>query len=202
MKNLSQSHKGFTLVELLVVIVIIVTLVAITVPVVNNVQSKAINLKAKNVCTSLVTAVDAYYNAYNILPANSRSAPSEDDEVETTEPIMSILAGFNDDNMNKKTQVFFTGDEAKGASKNSARDGLWQDANGAELFSPWKTKKGKQRGYTLFLDYGYNGKLDDPFRPGRVIARRVVAWSAGKDGEWNRSNPKGGVNQDNVYSWF
>ena len=202
MKNYPITHrKGFTLVELLVVITIIVTLMAILVPVVSSVQRKAVKLKAKNALTSLVSAVDAYYNTYNILPSNSKSAPSEDELTETTEPIMSVLAGINEDNMNKKETVFFTGEPAKGSSKNTAYNGLWLDSTSAALFDPWR-KKGNNRGYVMLLDYGYDDKLDDPFKPGRIIARRVVAWSSGKDGDYNRSNPKGGVNKDNVYSWF
>lgn len=196
-----SSRKGFTLVELLVVIVIIVTLMAILIPVVGKVRQNAVKLQAKNALTTLVTSVDTYYSTYNILPANSRSAPSEDTEVETTEPIMSVLAGINVDGMNKKEQVFYSGEAARGSSKNSAFNGLWLDNNTAELYDPWR-KKGNNRGYILLLDYGYNEKLDDPFKPGRIIARRAVGWSSGKDGEWNRSGAKAGANKDNVYSWF
>lgn len=202
MKICSIPHrKGFTLVELLVVIVIIVTLMAVLVPTVGKVQKRAVKLKAKNSLTTLVSSVDAYYNTYNILPANSKSAPSEDTEVETTEPIMSVLAGINEDDMNKKETIFYSGEPAKGSSRNGAYSGLWLDNNSAQLFDPWR-KKGNNRGYIMLLDYGYNDKVDDPFKPGRVVARRVLAWSTGKDGEWNRSNPKSGANEDNVYSWF
>jgi prepilin-type N-terminal cleavage/methylation domain-containing protein len=205
MKNNSHTQprrrKGFTLVELLVVIVIIVTLMAILVPVVSSVRKKAVKLEAKNSLTALMQAVDAYYNTYNILPANSRSAPSEDTEVQSTEPIMSVLAGINEDQMNKKEVPFYQGTPARGNSKASAYKGLWLDSNSAELYDPWR-KRGNNRGYIMLLDYGYNDKLDDPFRPGRIIAKRAVGWSTGKDGEWNRSKAKSGVNEDNVYSWF
>lgn len=197
----NSRRQGFTLVELLVVIVIIVTLMAILIPTVSAVQRNAVKLEAKNTLTSLMQAVDAYYNTYNILPANSRSAPSEDTEVESTEPIMSVLAGINEDQMNRKEVTFYQGTAAKGTSRATAYKGLWQDNNSAELFDPWR-KRGNNRGYIMLLDYGYNDKLDDPFRPGQVIPRRAVGWSSGKDGQWNRSSPKGGANKDNVYSWF
>ncbi|MBK1833731.1 type II secretion system protein [Roseibacillus ishigakijimensis] len=203
MKNSRISRRqGFTLIELLVVIVIIVTLMAILIPVVGSVRRKAVKLQAKNTLTTLVTSVDTYYSTYNILPSNTRSAPSEDTEVQTTEPIMSVLAGINIDDMNKKEQVFFDGEQAKGSSKNNAFNGLWLTKTSAELYDPWRKPPGKIRGYILLLDYGYDGRLDDPFKNGKVIARRAVAWSTGKDGQWNRGSAKTGANKDNVYSWF
>lgn len=195
-----QLRQGFTLIELLVVIVIIVTLMGILVPIVGSARKKAVKLQATNDLSSLVNSVDAYYNTYNRLPSNTLSPPSGDLQVETTEPIMSILAGINLNQMNRKQQSFYTGGEAKGNSKASAKGGIWRDNNSAELYDPWRKKQ--NRGYILFLDYDYNGTLQDPFRPGRQIARRAVAWSTGKDGQWSASNPKKGDNEDNVYSWF
>ena len=193
-------RKGFTLIELLVVIVIIVTLMSILVPVVGAARKRATKVEAKNTLTTLVSSVDAYYNDYNRLPANSASPPSQDQEVETTEPIMSLLAGINIDQLNIKQNVYFNGSAAKGASKGSAYKGLWEDSNSAVLYDNWRKKA--NRGYIMLLDYGYDEKLDDPFRPGRRIGGRVVAWTSGKDGQWNGSNPNKGANKDNVYSWF
>lgn len=199
------KQRGFTLVELLVVIMIIVSLMAILVPVVGGLQRQAVKTRAKNALTELVAAVDGYYNTYNVLPSNTSSPPSSDTTVETTEPIMSVLAGINLDRMNKKEQVFFNGEEAKGGTKNSAVGGLFRDSNSAILVDPWKKKPGSGmiRGYILLLDYDYDQQLNDPFNSGgRVIPRKVVAWSSGKDGKWSRGSSKSAVNKDNVYSWF
>ena len=201
MKNTKQLKKGFTLVELLVVIAMIVGLMAILVPVVGSARNKAVKLRAKNDCTTLTTSVAGYYDAYNILPASESNPPSEDTEVETTDPIMSVLAGENIDDLNKKEITFGTYEDAKGSSEASAYAGLWQDSEGATLYDPWKKKAGATRGYVMLLDYDYDEKLDNPFLGGRVLARRVVVWSTGKDGQWRRGKPKVGVNEDNVYSW-
>jgi len=201
MKTSKQLKNGFTLVELLVVIAIIVSLMAILVPVVGNAQGKAVKLRAKQGCSDLVNSVTGYYNAYNILPANSSTPPNEDTEVETTEPIMSVLAGENIDNLNRKETTFGNFEDAKGSSKTNAYAGLWKDSDSAELFDPWRKKAGVTRGYILLIDYDYDEELDNPFLGGRVLPRRVVAWSTGKDGEWRRGKPKAGINEDNVYSW-
>lgn len=202
MKTSTNPRKGFTLVELLVVITIIVTLMAILIPVVGSAQKKAVALKAKNGCTDLVTSVTGYYNAYNILPANSASAPTQDTEVESTEPIMSILAGMNINNMNRKETPFGNFEDAKGSSRNNAYAGLWQDNNGAALYDPWRKKAGVRRGYMMLIDYDYNTRLNNPFEQGRILPRLVIVWSTGKDGKWSRGKPKVGLNEDNVYSWM
>ena len=186
--------------ELLVVITIIVTLMGILVPIISGAQKRAVKLKAKNTLTGLVSAVDGYYNDYSRLPSNNPSAPTQDAIVETTEPMMSVLAGINLNQMNRKQNIYFVGATAKGSSKNNAYNGLWEDSVSAELYDPWRKKQ--NRGYFMLLDYGYDGKLVDPFRPARRMGNRVVGWSCGKDADWNRSNPKNGVNKDNVYSWM
>ena len=122
--------------------------------------------------------------------------------MKTDSDIMSVLAGFNIDDLNKKEQNFVNVQEAKGSSSGNAVGGMWRDTNGAKLFDVWRKKKGQQRAYSLLLDYDYDSKLDDPFRSGRVIAQKVVGWSTGRDGKMKRGNPSSGVNEDNVYSWF
>ena len=198
--SLKPHRKGFTLVELLVVIAIIVTLMAILVPVIGRVQQNAVRLEAKNTLTTLVNSVEGFYQDNSRLPSNNRQAPTQDSEIETTEPAMSVLAGYTIDQQNTKQTVYFSGKEATGGSRNSARNGLWEENNTAELFDPWR--KRDNRGYIMLLDYDYSQKMTNPFQNGRQMSRRVVAWSTGKDGNWNRSNPKKGENKDNVYSWF
>lgn len=161
-----------------------------------------IKVKAKNTLTALVSSVDAYYNTYDRMPVNSAVWPKNDQIVRSDEPVMSVLAGINIEGMNPKETWFFSGEQSKGSRVNEAYYGLWRDASFAKLFDPWKKDAPLERGYLLLLDYDGDWKVEDPFRPGVMIERRVVAWSAGKDGKWKRGNPKRGVNKDNVYSWF
>ncbi|KAF1086574.1 Type II secretion system protein G precursor [Sporotomaculum syntrophicum] len=67
-----KNRKGFTLVELMVVVVIIGILVAIAVPVYNNVTEKA----EKNACAATVRTLNGASSMYN---ANEGSFPTDVD---------------------------------------------------------------------------------------------------------------------------
>ena len=161
-----------------------------------------LKLRAKNTLTSLVSAVDSYFNSYNQLPFGAGAVPSKDAIVRTDGDLMGVLVGSDIQGMNPKEVMFFSGVLAKGVKEEEAYNGLWSEGESAKLFDPWKKPSTLERGYLLLIDYDYDGQVEDPFRPGRVIERRVVAWSAGKDGKWVRGDPKKGVNKDNVFSWF
>ena len=115
---------------------------------------------------------------------------------------MGVLAGLNIGEMNANESVFFSGEEARGTSAKDAYKGLWVEGDSIRLFDQWKKPSTVERGYLVLLDYDGDEKLVDPFHPGEVVHRRAIAWSAGKDGKWQRGDPKKGVNKDNVYSWF
>ena len=70
MKNRSnrRAHRGFTLVELLVVISIIVVLAALSFGAAQVAIKKSNTLKAKTDATAIATAVEQYYQEYSKLP--------------------------------------------------------------------------------------------------------------------------------------
>jgi len=69
MKHLHKNEKGFTLVELMVVVVIIGVLVAIAIPVYNNVQGTA----QQNACDATVRTLNGASSMYN---ANTGAFPT------------------------------------------------------------------------------------------------------------------------------
>src|SRR5262245_707075 len=67
----SKLCGGFTLIELVVVITVIVILMALLFPAFKGVQDQAKRTQAKNDITQIVTAINAYYTEYGKMPVDS-----------------------------------------------------------------------------------------------------------------------------------
>ncbi len=75
MRNRAKEDRGFTMIELLVVVVIIGVLVAIAVPVYLNYRQGAANKSAASDVRGAITAVEQYYTENgNTLPASTENA--------------------------------------------------------------------------------------------------------------------------------
>lgn len=81
-----QSQGGFTIVELLVVIVVIAILVALTVPNLFNLQRRARDDTRKNDLRNLRTALETYYNDNNSYPAATSDLSSDYIDAVPTDP--------------------------------------------------------------------------------------------------------------------
>src|SRR6266404_103237 len=82
MKFPTTKARGFTLIELMVVILVIATLVALLVPAASRTLDRAKSAQAKNDVTQIVTAVNAYYTEYGKYPvyyATPPATPSDSD---------------------------------------------------------------------------------------------------------------------------
>lgn len=64
-KGMQNSHKGFTLVELMIVIAIIGVLAAIAIPQFSTYRQKGYNTKAKAELRSFYTACQAYFSVHS-----------------------------------------------------------------------------------------------------------------------------------------
>lgn len=96
------SRRGFTLVELLVVIVIIAILASLAVPVTNKVMEMANTTRTKAIMKDLVVAIGHFRTEYNRLPVDlTGSTGGEDiDPILTndTSDIISVLMAMSDPN--------------------------------------------------------------------------------------------------------
>ena len=74
MKFPANRAHGFTLIELIVVILIIAALAALLVPAASRTLDRARSAQAKNDITQIVTAVNAYYTEYGTYPVAAGGA--------------------------------------------------------------------------------------------------------------------------------
>ena len=83
---MERQRRGFTLVELLVVIGIIAVLLAILVPVVNKVRISVHNANTKNMLTQVSGAIQQYHNDYQAYPG-----PTPAQAYQTTVPAGIVM---------------------------------------------------------------------------------------------------------------
>jgi prepilin-type N-terminal cleavage/methylation domain-containing protein len=196
--TLYRSPRGFTLVEMLVVIAIIATLAGILLPVVGNVKKKAKIAQAGTEVRSLAAAITAYQAQNGIFPCSAADAAGGNDITYTNNSdIITILldadAGVNAGHVrNPQKQVFLNGKMVSGTSQS----GIGPDYN---FRDPWG------RPYIITLDLNYDNRCNDLFYsplPGNGIPTAVMVWSLGPDGKplGPSGNPAARDNDD-VKSW-
>ena len=194
--SLSSLRRGFTLVELLVVIAIIAVLAALGFAGFNMAMQQAKKTSATTCMSQLVIASDDYYEAYQQLPLGSNS--DADEEKKTDNLLMAALLGLTSaEDENYKLESFFKFKAAKGKGQ-AAVDGIERTDNRAELLGPWLNKNKDDRYYRVMYNYDYDSELREPQVLGNEIMYDVKAlvYHMGKDGKVG-----GKYDQDNVYSW-
>lgn len=208
-----KHPRGFTVIELLVVITVIAILAGLAFPVFQAVQEQAKRTQAKNDLLQIVTAVNAYYTEYGKYPLATvdgsadivfRAAP-------TNENLFDVLraTGLGRDtvdpndttgnkNLNLRRIVFISPPDVKDPS--NPRSGIGTDR---QYYDPWGTT------YAIKIDGTYDGSISNPYSlgAGSVSLRSgVLAWSFGKDKTSSSipgpaSDKNTGTNKDDVISW-
>lgn len=190
----SSRRRGFTLVELLVVITIIAVLAAAGFAAGNAAVQKAKKVKALASCTALSSAVENFYTEYGRMPYDGGTADvtvSTDSGEGIT--LLEALLGL-DEKLNPRGVKFLSVKEGKGK-----RDGIVYSANGNSvegLFDPWGGP------YNVIMDLDYDEQVrPEPSAGGarNLNGRRVAVWTDGADnapGSGNRNKPA-----DDVKTW-
>src|SRR5438552_11243227 len=201
MKFPATRAHGFTLIEMIVVILVIATLAALLVPAASRTLDRAKSAQAKNDLTQIVTAVNAFYTEYGKYPiATSDTALSSTDTADLFYTLRAISGGVaNLNNAANPRKIVFISPRDLGTAANP-RAGIGSDG---QYYDPWGTT------YKLAIDGNYDNQIDaNPYGNNngagpQPLRQGVIVWSLGKDGQLGKV--VGGqtvfTGSDDVISW-
>jgi|SRR6266404_19220 len=210
MKFPATRGHGFTLIEMIVVILIIGTLAALLVPAAQRTLDRAKSAQAKNDVTQIVTAVNAYYTEYGKYPIATNDTPIANtaDLFYTLRAIDPGVGANLGNAANPRKIVFISPPDAK--SLTSPRGGIAQQdvlvgitvtIPKGSFVDPWGTT------YKVAIDGDYDNQITtNPYGANngagaQPLQQGVIAWSFGKDKTLGKSGNNVYTGSDDIISW-
>ena len=193
----AKSRRGFTLVEMLVVIGMIGALAGISFPVYKSIQKKVERQKWDMVLMNLDRAFVNFETEYNYLPSAGGSTGGvwQGDEYLSTPAqmtlLITILAGAESgaNLVNFKSIAFLDGSPEANASGGGYESGFHVNNDDTmSLYSPWGEEM-----KAVVIDTDMNGELRYPYTGGTYYStsRKFLWWDWGPDDVWNNSDDYG-----------
>ena len=178
----SKQFRGFTLLELIVVIMILATLAGIAYPTIMSFTENARISAANKTCLDIVNGVAQFKQDHNgVLPYQSnRVKPDRDDQVYlTTLPgkdasLVSVLTGSEegDTRLNVNNEAYMKPKKAE-----EKRDGLFGDTESElGLYDAWGNP------FYIVISESMNGCMD-PFTGKRIRRESCLTYSTGPSGQ-------------------
>ena len=224
------SSAGFTLVELLTVIAIILILMGLLIPAIIIAKEQARKTEARNACAHIAAAVQAYYGEYGKYPLGANAGATPTDFIFGQSSGSAVGSGVSNSQLfdilrnidstgatppgqpnqyNPKAIVFFNGNNA--SDPTNPRGGFVPPSATASslhpgaFMDPWGTE------YFIAIDADYNNQLTTlPYKDFQNVNApyiNVGVFSLGKDqmlgtkGDGYFKNPSTGTNSDDIISW-
>jgi prepilin-type N-terminal cleavage/methylation domain-containing protein len=186
------SAKGFTLIEMLVVIGIIALLATMAVPATNVVMSKVKRVRTQAALKDLTLGIKTYQTEYSRYPVPSGYTSETPVPLSQGAGVLKILLGGNDMNMNTRGIVFIEPPPAKNGA-----GGLTGTQGSYGYMDMWGQP------YYIIMDVNYDNKIQNPDTqnmdstisqgaPTQIISG-AIAYSLGEDMKPNTT--------DDVVSW-
>ena len=174
--------KGFTLVEMLVVITILGILMAMMIPAAGMILKRAKVAQAKSDAGVVASVMLKYFSEYNRVPGfyvDETKAGNPHLTDKNWVEVMSPTPGGIPNKDNVKRVIFFEGGGGSLGDEKSEFPGAFIDSWG--------------KLYEYQVDEDRDGNIDHP-NGGNAIRARSIAWSGGPDGKTDTW-------EDNVTSW-
>jgi len=181
----AKSRRGFTLVEMLVVIGMIAALAGISFPVYKSIQKKVERQQTAMFLTSIERAVDNFETEYNYLPYAEAAYPTAEQTyywATGLDTFVGILMGLESTKNFKKIK-FLEADEASGSGPITSDgrgpdgyyDGVIDNGDGtATLFNSFGMC------YVMRLDHDLDGDIYcNTLKETVTSNRRILIWSPG-----------------------
>lgn len=182
--SISRNRKGFTLIELIIVIAILATLASIAYPTYMSIQDNAARTAAKKVCTDIVEGVTRFGQDNNgLLPYDIKEAEADKNDqiyLESAEGkdarLIQVLTNRetdDDDRINTTRDTYLRADEQE-----QPRDGLHIGDDGLiSYYDPWGEP------YYIVLCEMEEGCIDPFHGKKRLRGKNCIVYSTGPDTE-------------------
>ncbi len=182
MQKFSSSHlsrRGFSLVEVLVVIAIIAVLAAVAYPVANKMIKKSKVEKNRAIVTTLERAIDQFYDEYGYYPLEPTTDELSDGDIIA---MLNELHG-NGDSLKYNTKGKNYISSIPDAS--SKRGGLvWVGDQIDEFRHTFTPADGRDSDFFILLDSDYDKEImvtDSDYTARDIKGKRILIWSKGED---------------------